>query len=174
MATGYLPLPIAAGAPPDGTAGNVFAPVQRKQSSAASPAPAWFEALMDASTVEALHWAFQMPGNYSSAPVIRITYKMASATSGNIIMEAHLAAVSDGDATDTDAKAFAAVNTSATTAVPGTAGYIDQLTISLTNADSVAANDWVVLRIARDADNASDTATGDLELIGVSLEYTTT
>ena len=51
-------------------------------------------------------WSFRMPADYASAPVLKVQYKMASATTGNVIIEGRLAAVSDGDATDVDAKAF--------------------------------------------------------------------
>ncbi|MCL4822575.1 MAG: hypothetical protein KJZ57_00025 [Anaerolineales bacterium] len=45
---------------------------------------------------------------------------------------------------------------------PGTAGYIDQFTATLTNKDSVAAGDYVRIRLMRDADDGTnDTASGD-------------
>lgn len=83
----------------------------------------------------------------------------------------HVAAVTDGDSTDIDAKAFGTVNTVTAVTVPGTAGYLDEISGALSNVDSMAANDFLVVRIARDV--ANDTATGDAEVIAVSLEYTT-
>lgn len=148
--------------------------MQRVKSSASAPTPYFMQAAFDASTEEQIMWSFRMPADYASAPVLKAQYKMASATSGNVIMEARIAAVSDGDATDVDAKGFAAANTSATTAVPGTAGHLDEISITMTNADSLAAGDYVVLYLNRDAGNGSDTATGDLELVAASIQYTTT
>lgn len=173
MATGTVALPIGAAVLPDGSASNAAPAIQRVKSSASAPSPYFLQAAFDASTKEQVMWSFRMPADYSSAPVLRVQYKMASATTGNVIIEGRLAAVSDGDATDVDAKAFAAANTSSATAVPGTAGHIDDISLTLTNADSVAAGDFVVVYLARDAANASDTATGDMEVVAASLLYTT-
>jgi len=43
------------------------------------------------------------------------------------------------------------------------------VSITLTNADSVAAGDYVRIAINRDADNGSDTATGDAYLLAVEV-----
>jgi hypothetical protein len=173
MATGTVLLPVGAAVLPDGTASNAAPALQRVKSSAAAPTPYFFQLAYDAATKEQAMWSFRMPADYASAPVLRVQYKMASATSGNVIIEGRLAAVSDGDSTDVDAKAFGSANTSSATAVPGTAGYMDDIALALTNADSVAAGDWVTAYLARDAANGSDTATGDMEVIGVALTYTT-
>lgn len=113
-----------------------------------------------------------MPDDYASAPVAKVAYKMASATTGGIAWDVRLSAVTDNDATDIDAKGYGSANVGTAT-VPGTAGYIDIMSITLTNADSVAAGDWVTVRLARAVANGSDTATGDAELMGVSIGYTT-
>lgn len=173
MATGSISLPIGAAVLPDGSASNAAPAIQRVKSSASAPSPYFLQACFDAATKEQLMWSFRMPPDYASAPVLKVQYKMASATSGNVIFEGRIAAVTDGDATDVDAKAFAAANTSSATAVPGTAGHIDEISLTMTNADSVAAGDFVVLYLARDAANGSDTASGDMEIIGVALTYTT-
>lgn len=157
---------------PDGSASNAAPAIQRVKSSASAPTPYFLQLVFDASTVEQCMWSFRMPDDYSSAPVLKVQYKMASATTGNVIIEGRLAAVSDGDAQDVDANGFAAANTSSATAVPGTAGHLDEISLTLTNADSVAAGDFVVVYVARDADNASDTAAGDMEVVAVALEYT--
>lgn len=128
--------------------------------------------LFNDTTDEIMHWTFRMPSDYSSALAIKLQYSMASATTGNVVLACEVMAVTDADAAAVDADSYDTVNTSAATAVPGTAGYMDEISITLTNADSVAAGDWVAIKLSRDANHASDTATGDLELIAVSLEYT--
>lgn len=130
--------------------------------------------LFDDSTDEIMHWTFRLPENFSSSLVLKTQYSMASATSGNVIIAAEVMAVTDGDAQAVDSDSYDTVNTSSATAVPGTAGHMDEISLALTNADSAAAGDWFALRVRRDADNASDTASGDLELIALSLEYTAT
>jgi hypothetical protein len=96
---------------------------------------------------------------------------MASATSGNVDFEVAVEAITDADATDLDATtSFDTVNSSGATAVPGTAGYIDQVSITLTNADSIAAGDLVRISVSRDADDGTnDTATGDLYLLAAEV-----
>lgn len=124
----------------------------------------------DAATDETADWTFIAPQNISGTLTLIASYYMASATTGNIIVACQVEAITDGDATDLDAgTSFDTVNTSSATAVPGTAGYIDQLSLTLTNADSIAAGDYVRLRFSRDANNASDTATGDMNLLAIEL-----
>lgn len=173
MATGTIILSIGAADLPDGSSSNAAPALQKVKSSATAPSPYFKQAAFDATTREQMTWSFLMPVDYGSAPVLKVQYKMASATSGNVVIEGRLAAVSDGDSTDVDAKAFGSANTSSATAVPGTAGYMDEISLTLTNADSVAAGDFVVAYLARDAANASDTATGDMEVVSVALTYTT-
>jgi hypothetical protein len=173
MATGSILLPIGNATLPDGSASNAAPAIQRVKSSASAPSATFLQAAFDATTSEMCYWSFRMPGDYASAPVLKVQYKMASATSGTFGLLVRLAAVTDGDATDVDAKAFATVNTITAVTVPGTAGYLDEISSgTLTNADSLAANDFTVLMLARDT--ANDTATGDAEVIAVTLEYTTT
>lgn len=97
---------------------------------------------------------------------------MASATTGAVYFEASVMAVTDGDAADINTESYDTANSGNAT-VPGTAGYLDEISITLTNADSVAAGDYVKIKINRDANNASDTAAGDAEVVATSLEYTT-
>ena len=100
--------------------------------------------------------------------MLKVYYKCTSATSGTAAFEAQMAAITDGDATDMDADALQAVN-AGTATVPGTAGYIDVITITLTNADSVAAGDHVILSLNRDT--SADSVAGDLEVMGCDFQY---
>jgi hypothetical protein len=175
MATGTIILPIGAADLPDGSASNAAPDIRKVKSSASAPSPYFKHALFDASTKEQLYWSFRMPADYASGPVLKVQFKMASAVTGNVIVEGRLAAITPGDATDADAKAFAAANTSSATAVPATtAGKVGEISLTLTNADSLAAGDFVVAYLARDAANGSDTAAGDMEVVAVALTYTTT
>jgi hypothetical protein len=173
-------LPIGAATPPDNSTNNAAPAIQRVKSSdtasSTNTPPYFLQAAFDASADESLMWAFYMPGDYASAPVLDVLYKMASATSGSVRFEGRIAAITDGDATDADAKAFATTNSAGDT-VPGTtAGKIGGFSITLTNADSLAAGDFVIVQLRRDADGTTgtDDATGDCEVVGVRLSYTTT
>lgn len=129
--------------------------------------------LFSASLTEEALFQFELPENYASNPVLKLKYAMASATSGKVDLEAKVMSVADGE--DIDTPSFGTLNEiSGGTTVPGTAGLRDTIEIPLTNNDSMAAEETVYLHIQRDHDDTDDTATGDLELIGAVLEYTTT
>lgn len=126
----------------------------------------------DAATDETAYWTDIAPQGLTGTLTLVITYCMASATSGTVGLQAQIEAVSDGDATDLDATtSFDTVNNSASTTVPGTAGQIDQISITLTNADSLAAADYYRISVNRDADGSAitDSATGDLYLLAIEL-----
>lgn len=126
----------------------------------------------DASTDEQCYWTFVAPQGLTGTITLVITYAMASATSGTVGFQAQIEAITAGDATDTDATtSFDTVNNSASTTVPGTAGYIGQISITMTNADGIAAGDYVRLSLNRDADGSAitDSATGDALVLGVEL-----
>ena len=176
MATGTIDFNPADGLPPDGSASNLAPAVQRVKSSATAPPPYFTQLAFDAANLEFVCFEFVMPADYASGLTLKLKFKMVSAVTGNVIMIGRLAAYTVGtDTTDMDAKAFDAANTSAATAVPATtAGRGGEISITMTNADSVAANDKCVLYVARDGASGSDTAAGDLELVGITLTYTTT
>jgi len=127
--------------------------------------------LFDASTDECATWQFIMPDNYSSTPKVDIYYTMASGTSDDVEFEAAIMCVSDGDSADVGTASFSNVAVGSAT-VPGTAGYLDVITITITD-DSCAAGDLVFLVISTDANDATnDDATGDREVVGVDFNYT--
>lgn len=174
MATSTIILPITAAVTGDGSSGNEGPALQRVKSSAAAPSPFWLQAAFDASTAERVMWAFRMPADYFDTPELKVQFKMASATSGDVMFGGRVAAYTPtSDTDDADATAFGTVNT-VTVTVPGTtAGRIAEASISLTNNDSLSANDWAVIYLSREAANGSDTASGDCEVVAVSLEYQT-
>jgi len=122
---------------------------------------------------ESAVWTFKMPANYVGSLTAKIQYSMASATSGKVDFEVEVMAVSDGDSQDVDSASFDSVNEiSGGTTVPGTAGYLDEISVPLTNNDSISAGDLVTIRVNRDHDDADDTASGDAEVRAINLEYT--
>lgn len=125
----------------------------------------------DASTDESCYWTFIAPQGITGTLSAIVTYIMASATSGTVDFEGSIEAISDGDAVDIDAgDSFDTANTITAPTVPGTAGHIDQFTITLTNKDSIAAGDLCRFRLMRDADDATnDTASGDCYVLSVEL-----
>jgi len=128
--------------------------------------------LFDATTDEAAIWHFRMPASYSSGLIAKIQYSMTSATSADVEYEVAVYAITPGDSQDSDVWGGTDVNVGTQT-VPGTVGHIQEVSITLTNDDGVAAGDWVVIYLSTDAnDGTNDDATGDREVRAVQLEWT--
>ncbi len=177
MATGIMQL-FPGGIGPDGTTDNVSAALTFETSGTAAtsgdrPAAAFLKLLFDGvSTNE--YWLFSIliPGDYSSGGTIRLTYKMTSATTGDVKWIASQGTSVDGS-TDHDALALVAA-ASVTSTVPGTQGQTKTETITLTTTN-MAANRACTISIGRDAsDTGTDTAAGDAELLNAVFEYVTT
>lgn len=127
----------------------------------------------DASTAETAYWTIIIPQGFTGTMLAVVHYMMASATSGKVDFIGALEAVTDGDATDLDAgTSFDTGNAITAPTVPGTAGYIDEFTITMTNQDSAAVGDYARFSLQRDATDATnDTATGDCYVLAVELRY---
>jgi hypothetical protein len=113
-----------------------------------------------------------VPQGYAAGTVdAKIFYIMSTATSGDIDWDVEVEAVTDGDAFDLDASdGFATTNAGTTTAVPGTAGHLDVVTVTLTNDDGLAAGDYIRFRLTRDVVTGGGTpATGDARLTKLEI-----
>lgn len=119
-----------------------------------------------------------VPENFASALVLKMLYSMESTQSGTLKTdwEISVMAVSDGDAEDYDAAGYDTANSAIDTmAADETAGHPNLVSAALSNADGMAALDFLRIKILRDADDATnDTATSKAEVRALSLQYTTT
>ena len=95
---------------------------------------------------------------------IRLAWTATAATSGDCVWDASLERMN----TDIDSDSFDTI-ASVTTTTNGTSGVPNYSEITLTTIDSVIAGDGFRLKINRDANNGSDTMTGDAELIAVEV-----
>lgn len=122
----------------------------------------------DASTAETCYFTAIAPQGLTGAMTFVFKYMMASATSGKVDFEVAVEAVTPGDSVDLDATtSFDTANTITAPTVPGTAGYVGEISCTLTNADSMAAGDLVRFSLKRDAaDGTNDTASGDCYFLG--------
>lgn len=174
MPTGVVGL-FPGGHAPDGSgSGNNSAAIQYAASggsqTANTPKASQLSLRFDDATDE--HWLFQfkIPADYVSGGVLRGKCKFISATTGNAIMKAGQVTTIDSS-TDDDALVFVAGDLSAAIAAPGTQGQVKEFTVTLT-ATNMAAGRKCEMFIGRDADNGSDTASGDLQLLTLDFEYT--
>lgn len=126
----------------------------------------------DAATDEAAFWKFLAVDYTSGNLTLDLFWYADTATSGNIVWDAQIAAITpETDTQDVETKTFAAIS-SVTDSHLGTTGQrLHKATITLSNLDSLAADDVVWLRVNRDANNASDTMAGDAILTLVQLSY---
>lgn len=124
----------------------------------------------DTTTSETCYWTAVIPQGWTGTVTAIISYAMASAISGGIAFDVAVEAITSGDATDTDATtSFASVNTATDSSVPGTAGYMEQISVTLSNLDSAAAGDLVRFSLARATSNGTDTATGDAYVFAMEI-----
>ena len=122
----------------------------------------------DAATNQTAYWTMAVPQGITGTMTFIISIMMASATTGDTDWDVAVEAVTTADATDLDAStSFDTVNSTDNTTVPGTAGYMQQITVTLTNNDSLAAADYVRFSLARDA--VSDTAAGDAYVLAAEF-----
>lgn len=108
------------------------------------------------------------PGYANSGVNVRLIWAASTATSGNVIWEVSFERVNAG-ALDIDADSFATAVT-ASAAADSVSGETTETTIAVSNGasmDSLVAGEMFRLKVTRDANHASDTMTGDAELIAI-------
>lgn len=123
----------------------------------------------DDTTQESAVWTGVVPGVYAGGTInVCVTWAATSATTGTIGFDAAIERIND-EGQDLDADGFATAQTITATTIPATSGHTKTVCASFTQsqADSIAANDAFRLRIRRDV--ANDNASGDAELVVVSI-----
>lgn len=124
--------------------------------------------LFDSSTDQTEYWLCWMPEDYGSGGMTwEVLWTFDGTSTNNFGAEIGIARLQDGT-TDLDSANFAANNT-ASFAHNGTAGVVNQDTITFTDGadmDSVAAGEFFLVRLVRNAAVGSDLP-GDVEFIGM-------
>lgn len=129
----------------------------------------------DAATDETVYLYFQAINYGSGSLTLSIDWYADSASSGDVIWGAQLAAITQNtDTQDTETKAFATAQTVTDSHLGTTGQRLHRIDLTITNLDSIASGDWACLRVYRDADAAGDTMTGDALLAGLVLSYSDT
>ena len=131
--------------------------------------------LFDDTTDESCTWQFRMPVNYASGLTAKIQFSLLTTAAGEdtAAFQVSVMAVTPDDAADIVTDSYDTANDGTKSlATDQTAGYLKELSITLTNADSVAAGDYVKIKLNRDV--SEDDVAGDLEVVAFSLEFTTT
>ena len=155
---------------------NIILPITRAELDASDPPTAVIETnrmhlLFTDSSSQLIYYMFQMPSDYGSGLKLLISQAAVSATSGAFTWKYAFWALSTGDSADVNSASYDTANDISIT-VGGTAGYMTQGTDTPSNLDSLAANDLVTLKFYRDPSSGGDTAAGNAELYGLTLQYT--
>lgn len=115
-----------------------------------------------------------MPRHYAGGGLtVTIGWMATSATAGAVLWELALKSVTD-DVDNLGSKAAAAANT-ATPTTATASGEVDYATITFTDGadmDSVAAGEYFQAVLTRNADDGTDTMTGDAELVFIEIRET--
>lgn len=118
-----------------------------------------------------LIFQFTAPDDYLDTPTLRIIYDTLDEEAGDIRVTAEVLANSDGE--DMEAAEYDTAN-AATDTVEATAGETNLLEFALTNADSMAAKDIVLIRLTRTPAHADDTLEADMRLFEIDFCYNDT
>lgn len=127
----------------------------------------------DDTTNESAVFSGVMPRHYAGGGLtVYIHYAMTTAITGDVDWDAAFERIGDQQQ-DIDSDGFAAVNSVDNTTVPGTSGLLDIVNITFTDGadmDSIAVGEAFRLKLNRDA--ASDTASGDAEILAIEIKET--
>jgi hypothetical protein len=126
----------------------------------------------DASADEAAFWLFKA-NRYGSGNLTLTIYLYAdTASSGDVIFGAQISAITPNtDTQDIETDGLATAQTATVTHLGTTGQRLHEMSITISNLDSIAAGDIIHLRIYRDADAGGDTMTGDALVVYAEISY---
>lgn len=128
----------------------------------------------DSATNESAVFSAVMPRYYSNntGVTVYLHYAMETGNSNTIDWDVAFERIGDQQQ-NIDSDGFASIQSTNDITVPGTSGLVDIISIAFTagaQMDSVVAGEGFRIKITRDG--ASDSATGDAELLFVELKET--
>lgn len=149
-------------------AGLTAASIEVAQSSTDTISPQFYHLSFDGSSDEGRMWNFNVPSGYVDTPKLVVKFYLSSSdTAGNtVIFDAQVAAISSSDS-GINTKVFDSAN-EGTTSIVGNAYVVEEQTITLTNDDSMTANDLVSLALWRHASTDSCNVDAHVNYVGFS------
>lgn len=131
----------------------------------------------DAATDESAFWKTRAFNYGSGNLTLTLNWYADTASTANVVWEAQIAAITpDTDTQDIETDGLATLNYVQDTHLGTTGQRVHTCAITVSNLDSLAADDLLFIRIARDANgtNATDDMTGDAILTLAELSYSDT
>jgi len=128
----------------------------------------------DSGTDESAFWVFRATEYGSGNLTVDIDWYTNSAqTSGSVVWTAAVAVITPNtDSQDLETDTLATANTVTDAHIGTTAQRLHRATVTVSNTDSIAADDWVCLQVTRDANNGSDDLAADASITLVTVSYT--
>lgn len=131
----------------------------------------------DAATPETVTWQVRAANYGSGNLTLKLMWYADTASSGAVVWEVQIAAITPNtDTQDIETKSLATLNFVSDTHLGTTGQRVHECSITITNLDSLAADDLLFIKLGRDADgtNATDDMTGDALLVEAELSYSDT
>lgn len=129
----------------------------------------------DTGTEEQAYWTFRAVGYGSGNITLDIDWYADTASSGVVRWGAQIAVITPNtDTQDIETDAFATATEANDTHLGTTGQRLHRATLTMSNLDSIAADDWVALKLYRDVGDAADTMAGDALIAMVNLSYSDT
>jgi hypothetical protein len=126
----------------------------------------------DAAADEAVYFVFRAVGYGSGNLTLDIDWYADTGTANNVIWGAALCVITPNtDTQDIETDAFATACTVTDSHLGTTGQRLHRATITINQLDSLAADDWVCLKVYRDADAGGDNLTGDACLVLATVSY---
>lgn len=150
---------------------NPAAPVETQGTNFPVPGHAF-----DGTTQETIFLFFKALNYGSGNLTLTLGWYAASGTSGAVVFGASIAAITPNtDTQDIETKGFATENTASDSHLGTTAKRLHEMSITISNLDSLAAGDWVCVRLRRLPADAGDTMNGvDAIVAEATLSYSDT
>lgn len=159
-------------APEDAVFGSAAGPAYKKINGTNFPVSGLY---YDAGADESAYFKLRALRYGSGNLTLDLDWYADTASSGDVIWGAQIAAITTNtDSQDVETDGLATASTVTDTHLGTTGQRLHRCTITISNLDSLAADDDVWLRIYRDADAAGDTMTGDAILTLATLSYSDT
>jgi len=131
----------------------------------------------DGGSTDEKAYFYSLAESYGSGNITcKILWYADTASSGDVKWGAAVAAITPNtDTQDVETKAFATQNTAVDSHLGTTGQRLHSVDVTISNLDSIAADDWFCLEITRVAsDTVNDTMTGDAFLVMARLSYSST
>jgi hypothetical protein len=129
----------------------------------------------DPTTEETVQFNFRAVRYGSGNLTVKVLWYADTASSGGVTWGCAISALTpDSDTQDIETDAFATETTGDDTHLGTTNQRLHTCSVTVSNLDSIAADDRVVLKLARKVGNANDTMTGDALVTDVIVEYSDT